>query len=116
MVVKIGTVELQNVLTWNEDEEDIIPKKKIVSKSTPTVQAEFFSRSPRGIVLKARLTASEKLALRNLKNQFAWQPLYDYDDTFIDYVWIEKITTEWQRGTFHDTPWVYSIILVCSST
>lgn len=116
MVVKIGTVELHNVLTWNEEETAIIPKKRIVSKSTPTVQAEFFSRDPRTIVLKARLIATEKRALRNLKNNFAWQPLYDYDNTFIDYVWIERITTDWQRGTFHDTPWVYDITLICSRT
>lgn len=116
MTVRIGTVELENVLTWEEEETNVIPKKRIVSKSTPTVQAEFFSRDPRTIVLKARLTSAEKLALRNLKNNFAWQPLYDYDDTFIDYVWIEKITTEWQKERFHDTPWVYDITLICSSS
>ena len=116
MVVKIGTVELENVLTWEEEEEDTIPKKCVVSKTTPTVQAEFFSRSPRILTLTTRLTKAEKLALRTLKNNFAWQPLYDYDDTFIDYVWIERISTEWRKERYHSTPWLYTIMLICSTT
>jgi len=116
MTVRIGTVSLENVLSWDEDEEATIPKKRIVSKTTPTVQAEFFSRSPRVITLGTKLTKAEKLALRNLKNVFAWQPLYDYDDSFIDYVWIERISTRWQKEKDHTLPWFYDITLICSST
>ena len=116
MVVKIGTVNLANVLTWEEEEESTIPIKRIVSKPTPTVQAEFFSRSPRIITLKTRLTRAEKLALRNLKNNFAWQPLYDYDNTFVDYVWIEKIPSEWRGDEDATYPWLVTITMICSST
>jgi hypothetical protein len=116
MVVKIGTVDLSNVLNWDEEESSVIPKKKVLSKTTPTVQAEFFSRDARIITLKVRLTKAEKLLLRNLKNTFSWQPLYDYDDTFVDYVWIERMTVEWRKREFHNTPWVYQIMLICSTT
>jgi hypothetical protein len=116
MTVRIGTVNLQNILTWEEEETDYIPKKRIVSKKTPTTQSEFFSIDPRTITLKARLTKAEKLALRNLKNQFAWQPLYDYDDAFIDYVWIERIYSPWRGDEDATYPWLVTITLICSTT
>ena len=116
MVVKIGTVELPNVLDWDEDEVSSVPVKKVIRKVTPTVQAQYFVREPRKIVITTRLTSAEKTSLRALKNEFNWQELYDYDDSFVDYVWIEKLGVRWARAEFHDTPWVYTIDLICSQT
>lgn len=116
MGVSIGTVDLDTVLGWEEDEEMTIPKKRIVRKATPTSQAAYFVRMPRQIVITAKMNKTVKAALRALKNQGCWQPLYDYDDSFIDYVWIEKIHTQWQKEKDHTLPWVYDITLTCSST
>jgi len=116
MVVKIGIVNLNNVLRWEEDEVSGIPKKRVVGKTSPTVQAEFFTREPKIISLVMRMTKAEKQSLETLRNQFSWQQLYDYDDTFIDWVWIEKITPMWRGDIDEDYPWEVSMSLVCSST
>jgi len=116
MVVKIGTVELPNVLNWEEEEVSSVPVKRVIRKTTPTVQAQYFTREPRKIVITTRLTTAERTDLRALKNLFQWQELYDYDDSFVDYVWIEKLGVRWARAEFKDTPWVYMIDLICSQT
>jgi hypothetical protein len=116
MTVSIGTVNLDTVLAWEEDEEMTMPKKRIVRKPTPTSQAAYFIRMPRQIVITAKMDKTVKASLRALKNQGCWQPLYDYDDSFVDYVWIEKIHTQWQKEKDHNLPWVYDITLTCSST
>jgi len=112
--VKIGTVELPNVLNWEEEEVSSVPIKRVIRKTTPTVQAQYFIREPRKITITTRLTSLEKQSLRDLKNEFNWQELYDYDDSFVDCVWIEKLDARWARAEFHDTPWVYTVYLICS--
>lgn len=125
MTVYIGTVALENVLDWEEEESMTIPIKHVIRKATPTTQAEYFDRSPRKIIITARLTRAEKQSLRDLKNVANWQPLCDYGCTppcnsanadFVDYVWIEKLHTRWRKPEFRDTPWVYTINLICSQT
>ena len=116
MTVSIGTVDLENVLAWEEDEEMTMPRKRIVRKPTPTSQAAYFVRMPRQIVITAKMNSVKKAELRTLKNQGCWQPLYDYDDSFVDYVWVEKISTRWQREKDNLLPWVSDILLICSST
>lgn len=124
--VYLGTVSLPNVLNWEEEEVSSIPVKRVVRKTSPTTQAEYFTREPRKITLTTRLSRTEKDSLRDLKNEFSWQPLCDYDCTppcnsanpaFVDYVWIEKIGTRWApefKGS--GTPWLYSVYLICSQT
>jgi len=124
MVVRIGpnpdgggiVVTLNNVLNWEEEEASTVPVKRVIRKTSPTVQAQYFVREPRKIVITTRLTSVEKTDLRAKKNEFNWQALYDYDDSFVDYVWIEKLGVRWARAEFHDTPWVYTIDLICSQT
>lgn len=117
MTVKLGSVDLNNVLTWEEEEEDIIPKKRIVRKTTPTTQSAYFSRMPRMIYLTLRVTATEKASIRALKNQFVWQTLYDYDGiTLVDYVWIEHVEPKWRGAVDKNYPWELALTLVCSST
>ena len=116
MTVRIGAIALENVLNWEEEEVSGVPVKRVIRKTSPTVQAQYFSREPRKIFITTRLTAAEKASLRALKNEFNWQPLYDYDNSFVDYVWIEKIRARWGKPEFNDTPWVYTIDLICSQT
>lgn len=116
MTVQIGTVSLYNVLNWEEEEVSTIPVKRVIRKRTPTTQSQFFDREPRRIFITTRLTTAEKASLRSLKNEFSWQALYDYDNSFVDYVWIEKLHVRWARAEFNDTPWVYTIDLICSQT
>lgn len=117
MAVILGTVTLSEVLSWNEEETTTIPVKRVVRKTTPTTQSQYFVREPRKINITDRCTAATKLALRNLKNQHAWQTLYDYDGiTLVDYVWIESLSPEWEGDQDKNYPWHTRISLICSST
>ena len=117
MAVTLGTVTLTEVLTWDEDETVEIPVKRVVRKTSPTTQPQYFTRTPRRINIVARCTATVKANLRTLKNQYAWQTLYDYDGvTLVDYVWIENLNPEWAGDQDKNYPWHIRIALVCSST
>lgn len=117
MAVILGTVTLDNVLTWDEEETTEIPIKMVVRKTTPTHQGQYFTRSPRRINITARCTATIKADLRTLKNLCVWQALYDYDGvTFVDYVWIESLAPEWRGDEDKNFPWHTRISLICSST
>ena len=116
MTVKIGSVDLHNVLNWEEDDLVTIPIKRPVGRKTPTSQSKFFTRTPKNIVITARVTPTEKTSIRALKNEFAWQPLYDYDDSFIDYVWIEKLTHDWRGDVDRTCRWLSTLYLICSQT
>jgi len=125
MPVKIGTVTLDHVLTWVEDDTEEIPVKKVVRKTTPTTQSQYFTVYPRLIDITARCTKTVKNALRTLQNQHDWQPLCDYDCVgdcnsanvaFVDYVWMEKCKPEWQGDRDKNTPWHITISLICSAT
>ena len=130
MPVYIGTVALENVLGWEEEESMTIPVKRVIRKTSPTTQAQYFVREPRRITITARLTRAEKNSLRSLKNEANWQflcdhncvpPCSDVNSEFVDYVWIEKLDTRWSpefKGSTpsYDTPWVYTIMLICSQT
>ena len=116
MAVILGSVTLSEVLNWEEEETSTIPVKRIVRKDGPTTQAEYFTRTPRIITIEARCTKTTKDAIRTLKNQHNWQPLYDYDGTFIDNVWLETPTSRWQGDVDYDYPWLMRITLICSST
>jgi len=117
MAVVIGSVTLEVVLDWDEDEEMTIPIKRIVRKTTSgTTQSDFPTRTPRHIIITAKHTTTTKLAIRNLKNQAVWQTLYDYDGTFVDHVWMEKLRHRWRGDQDHNYPWVMTLDLICSTT
>ena len=117
MAVILGTVTLDEVLTWEEEETTTVPIKMVVRKTTPTVQEQYFTRTPRRINIVARCTAAVKLSLRNLKNLCVWQDLYDYDGvTWVDHVWIESLIPDWAGDQDKNFPWHIRIALICSST
>jgi len=116
MPVIIGSVTLKRVLTWDEDEEMTIPVKRIVRKGVPTTQSDYFTRTPRHIVITAKNTATTKLAIRNLKNEAVWQDLYDYDGTLVDAVWMERLSHRWIGDRDHNYPWLMTLDLICSTT
>ena len=125
MAVTIGTVTLDHVLSWVEDDTEEIPVKKVVRKTTPTTQSQYFTVYPRMIDITARCTRVTKDALRVLQNQHSWQPLCDYDcvgacnvanPAFVDYVWMEKVKPEWQGDRDKNTPWHITMTLICSAT
>lgn len=116
MAVVIGTVTLSEVLNWEEEETVTIPIKRVVRKDSPTTQAEYFTRTPRVITIETRCTKTTKDNLRSLKNQFNWQPLYDYDGTYIDHVWMEGLSPRWRGDIDYDYPWQVRLTLICSST
>lgn len=114
MTVKIGTVELNNVVDWNEEEETSIPKKRIVRRPKVTTQAEYFSCTPRKIRITAKMTSVEYANLVTLMDTLDLQPLYDYDGvTLVDYVWIENLHRTWARNEDNYYPWVVEITLIC---
>ena len=116
MAVVIGSVTLSEVLNWEEEETSTIPIKHVVRKDVPTTQAEYFTRTPRTITIETRCTKTTKDSLRTLKNQHDWQALYDYDGSFIDYVWVETLSPRWQGDVDYDYPWLVRIQLICSAT
>lgn len=117
MAVVIGSVTLEDVLDWDEDEEITIPVKKIIRKtSCGTTQSDYPTRTPRYIVIIAKYTATTKLAIRNLKNEAIWQQLYDYDGSFVDYVWMQKVHHKWIGDEDHNLPWLLTLNLICSTT
>jgi hypothetical protein len=114
--VIIGTVTLERVLDWEDEETIHIPIKRIVRRNRPTTQAPYFSREPNRIIITAKVSRSTRVALRNLKNQVSWQPLYDADGSLYDYVWIERLNHKWYKDRDHNYPWLMTIDLICSST
>lgn len=117
MAVILGSVTLENVLTWEEEESDTIPIKRIIRKSTPTTQSKYYVRTPRVITISVRANVTEKANIRNLKNQFLWQQLMDYDGiTLVDYVWIQDVKSRWRGDIDKDYPWQVDIVLICSMT
>lgn len=117
MAVILGSITLDHTLTWDEDATITIPRKKVIRKTTPTTQAQYFARSPREIVITARVTLATKELLHTLKNAHVWQALYDYDGiTKVDDVWIESVKPSWRGGEDEDYPWLVTLNLVCSAT
>jgi len=111
-----GEVGLERVLNWHEEEEVSIPIKRIVRKESPTVQAEYFARLPRRIELELKSSRSEKVLLEACKHRHGMVDLYDYDETFVDCVWIERLNYGWVGGSDHNYPWRGRLVLLCSST
>lgn len=117
MAVILGTITLEHTLTWDEDATTTIPRKKVIRKTTPTTQSQYFCRTPREIVITARVTGVTKEALHTLRNAHVWQALYDYDGiTKVDDVWIESVKPSWKGGEDEDNPWLVTLYLVCSTT
>ncbi len=117
MAVKLGSVTLEHTLTWDEEATTTIPRKKVIRKTTPTTQAQYFCRTPREIIITARVTLALKEALHTLRNQNAWQALYDYDGvTKVDDVWVERVAPSWKGDEDEDNPWLVTLLLVCSTT
>lgn len=111
-----GVIELEHILNWHEEEEVPIPIKRIVRKESPTVQAEYFVRLPRRIELELKSSKSEKVALESCKHCHGWLELYDYDRSFVDAVFIERLNYRWARDEDHVYPWRGRMTLLCSST
>ena len=113
----IGGVSLENVLTWDEQTAATIPRKGVIRKPSPTTQAEYYCRTPREIIIKARATAAIKESLITLKNQHVWQVLLDYDgSTKVDDIWIEHCNSSWKGDEDENNPWLMTLELVCSTT
>lgn len=117
MAVILGSITLDHVLSWDEQATMTIPRKKVIRKTTPTTQSEYWCRTPREIILRARVTSVTKEALHTLRNAHAWQDLYDYDGvTKVDDVWLESVRPSWKGDEDEDYPWLVELNLVCSST
>ena len=117
MAVKLGSITLEHTLTWDEEATTTIPRKKVIRKTTPTTQSQYFARTPREIVITARVTLAQKEALHVLRNQHVWQALYDYDGvTKVDDVWLESVSPSWKGDEDEDNPWLVTLLLVCSKT
>lgn len=112
MPVSVGGVTLSEVLNWEEETTVGVPIKDVVRKTTPTVQSEYFTRSPRMITISARVTASVKASLETLRDQFVWHVLLDYDDSFVCYVWINQCGMSWRGDVDHNYPWLAQLQLI----
>lgn len=116
MVVYLGPVNLDNIRSWDGEGSSTIPIKKVIRKSTPTMQAQYYCRTPRQIVLTARVTSAYKEALHTMRNLHTWQQLLDYDGvTKVDDVWIEKVSESWKGDEDESYPWLVTIQLLCST-
>ena len=116
MPVSIGAITLNDVLTWHDETTSTIPIKKILRKQGPTTQAPYFARTPLMITIRLRSTRALKTQLVTLKNQHTWQLLRDYDNSIVDWVWMEQVRGEWRGDIDFDYPWLVTLELICSST
>lgn len=110
-----GSINLENVLNWKEEEGVPIPIKKILRRADVTTQAEYYSLTPRVINLELRGTRSLLNTLEDCKHCAGFAELYDYDGTFVDNVFIENISPTWAGDEDKDYPWLVRLMLVCSS-
>lgn len=115
MVVRLGSLTLNNVLNWEEEEIEEVPIKRPM-RADPAVQSTYFIREPRRIIITTKLNNSEKIACEALEDICDWQELYDYDDSFVDYVWIEKVKFNWRGDEDKTYPWLTALNLICSQT
>jgi len=112
MSVVIGSVTLSEVLNWKEETTVSVPIKSVVRKTTPTVQSEYFARLPKMITIEARCTRTIKADLEDLRDEFRWHVLLDYDGTFVAYVWIEQLSPSWRGDIDYDYPWLVQLRLI----
>jgi len=111
-----GDISIERVLSWHEEEAMSIPVKKIVRRNKPTTEAEYWVRTPRKIILDIKATRTKKVELEDCKCLAGWVELYDFDNSFIDWVWIESLNWNWARDEDHNYPWQARIVLICSTT
>lgn len=117
MAVTLGGIELDPVLSWDGEAASTIPVKRVIRKQDPTSQSQYWCRTPREIILIARVTLAIKESLVALKNLHGWQLLYDYDGvTLIDSVWIMKVGEAWKGDEDETAPWLVTLQLLCSTT
>jgi len=111
---------LDYVLSWDEDEGVPTPIKRLVRKESPTTQVEYFTRLPRIIELEGKATKTHRNCLEDLKHNHQWLRLYeDYslgDEGFIDWVWLEYLSSRWAGDEDHNYPWHIRMTLICSTT
>lgn len=115
------TVEFSNallvfhhILMFENPYSRPIPRKSVLGKCTPTVEAENFVTQPHVFAIKARLTASEKADLWDLHKSCEWVLLV-IDCNMICKVWIEQITFRWDSelgcGPEGYRPWIANITM-----
>ena len=113
MVVKIFNFELPIVLSWQESEESPLPIKKIRGKTSPTTQPEFIVL-PRYINITCKMSREmKKEDFEPLYRTIMLYPFYDYDDSFIDFVSIQRINVRWEGDEDHNYPWYVTLELIC---
>lgn len=116
--VGTATVELSNalfvfnhILMFGDGYGREIPRKRVLGKCTPTPEAESFVTYPHIFILKARLTASERQDLRDLKKACEWVLLV-IDCDMICKVWIEQIIFTWDSELgCGNKPWIAVITM-----
>ena len=117
MTVTIDTIELDFVLSWNEESTTNLPIKKVIRKSSSTTQPQYYCVTPREIIITARVTSDVKTSLYSLKDENTWQALYDYDGiTKVDDVWIKNIKEHWEGNKNWTKPWLVTLLLICKVT
>lgn len=74
-----------------------------------------WSVEPRRINLSVRMSRVRKTQLENMQDKYDYVSLYDYDQSFVDYVWITDTEFDWRGDENHEYPWLTTVGLVCSS-
>jgi len=109
---------LDHVLGWEEKASRVMAKKRVIGRCCPTpAPEEAYVTMPREIRIIARMSRAERECIEDLWNCCEWLRLYDVDNEFIDYVWMEKPNFRWDSSLgCGEEPWIANISLVCSST
>lgn len=114
--VKLGgtssnAVTFTKILEWSEIYERKVPRKPVVFDSGVFVDEKVNIRPPTEIEIDIRVTPEQKDKLYDLEAEKSWQPLEE-DDTFLYYVWIERLGFDWKRVEHEDSYWLASIGLI----
>jgi len=110
--------ELTSILGWEERASRIITKKRPLGRCCPTpAPEEGYIAMPREIRIITRMDRDERDSVDKIWGLCSWLELYDRDDEFIDYVWLEEPNFRWDSSLgCGGKPWIATLSLVCSST
>lgn len=115
-VIKLKDFRFYRLLEWEETATRVIAKKRVLSKCTPTPEAEVYVTMPKAITLRARVNSTEKKSLWSIYNECTWQELKE-NDVVIEDVWLEEPNFRWDSSLgCGDRPWIATLGLICSNS
>lgn len=111
-IILLDEFEFAKIIEWEDVIIHTIPSLPVLGKHTPTSQEECGIKAPTTINIICRLTADEKIFIRNYYREHKYHCLSE-NYVPIAYVWIEQLVFTNACSEDKDRPWLTRLRLIC---